>query len=202
MEEDMYRTIAAPSQGLFKSKGSRFLSFAYPVETSGEIKNHLQLLKTEYHDARHHCYAYVLGIKGDQFRANDDREPSGTAGKPILGQIHSFNLTNVMVNVVRYFGGTLLGTSGLIEAYKSAAHESLSNSEIIVKTANRAFQINFEYSMMNEVLRLIREEKATVVSKEFMESGSMHIAIRLTRADLFKEKLSHLKGITILESRV
>jgi uncharacterized YigZ family protein len=199
MEEDLYRTIAAPAEGLFKSKGSRFLSFAYPVETTEEIKNHHQILKSEYHDARHHCYAYVLGITGNQFRANDDREPSGTAGKPILGQIHFFNLTNVMVAVVRYFGGTLLGTSGLIEAYKSAAHEALSHSIIIEKTANRAFQINFEYSVMNELLRLIREEKATVVSKEFMESGSMHVAIRLTRAELFKEKLSHLKGITILE---
>lgn len=197
--EDMYRTIAAPSEGIFKSKGSRFLSFAYPVENPEEIKNHLHELKARYHDARHQCYAYVLGIKRDRFRANDDREPSGTAGKPILGQIHAFNLTNVMVTVVRYFGGTLLGTNGLIEAYKSAAHDALSNSSIIDKTENQSFRIGFEYSMMNELLRVIREEKASIISKEFMESGTLQVEVRLSRTDLFIKKLSHLKGISILE---
>jgi uncharacterized YigZ family protein len=199
MEEDMYRTILAPAEGIFKNKGSRFLSFAYPVEHVDEIKNHLHDLKARYHDARHHCYAYVLGIRADQVRANDDREPSGTAGRPILGQIQSLNLTNVLVVVVRYFGGTLLGTSGLIEAYKSATHDALSRSSIIDKTENRNFRIKFEYSKMNELLHLIKDENAIVISKEFQESGSMQVAIRLSKATLFVEKLNHLKGITLLE---
>jgi uncharacterized YigZ family protein len=199
MEEDKYRTIAAPSEGIFKSKGSRFLSFTYPVENTDEIKSYLHKLKTKYHEARHHCYAYVLGIKADQVRSSDDREPSGTAGKPILGQIHSFNLTFVLVVVVRYFGGTLLGTAGLIEAYKLAAHDALFNSEIIDKTENKSFRINFEYGKMNELLRIIKDEKAIVLSKEFMESGSMLLSIPLSRANLFITRLNHLKGITILE---
>jgi len=199
MEEDLYRTIAAPSEGLFKSKGSRFLSFSYPVENAEAVKNHIHLLKTKYHDARHHCYAYVIGVKADQFRANDDREPSGTAGKPILGQIHSFNLTNIMVAVVRYFGGTLLGTSGLIEAYKSAANDVLLKSAIIEKTENKSYQIHFEYAMLNELLRIIREEKITVLSKEFMQSGSIEVAVRLTKARIFEEKINSIKGISITD---
>lgn len=199
MDEDLFRTIAAPSEGIFKSKGSRFLSFAFPVENVEEIKIHLHELKAKYYDARHHCYAYVLGTKADQFRANDDREPPGTAGKPILGQIHSFKITNVLVSVVRYFGGTLLGTGGLVEAYKSAAQSALSNSSIIEKTENKSFRITFNYGITNELLRLIREEKAIILSREYLESGSMQLAIRLSRADLFVEKLNHLEGITILD---
>ncbi len=199
MDEDIYRTIGVPAEGFFKSKGSRFLSFAYPVKNTEEIKHHLKLLKSKYHDARHHCYAYVLGVRGDQFRANDDREPSGTAGKPILGQIHSNKLTNIMVVVVRYFGGTLLGTGGLIEAYKAAAADVLSKSIILEKTENRTYRINFEYNNVNELLRIIRDEKATVISKEFMSSGFLEVAIRLKSAGTFEEKLHSIKGISIIE---
>jgi len=199
MDEDIYKTIGVPSEGYFKSKGSRFLSFAYPVENAEEIKLQLQLLKSKYHDARHHCYAYVLGVKGDQFRANDDREPSGTAGKPILGQIYSKKLTNILVVVVRYFGGTLLGTSGLIEAYKGAAADVLSKSIIEEKTENRTYRINFEYNIVNELMRIIRDEKATVISKEFMSSGFMDVAIRLKNTRTFEEKLHSIKGISIIE---
>jgi uncharacterized YigZ family protein len=199
MDEDLFRTIAGPSEGNFKSKGSHFYSFAFPVDDVEKIKIHLLELKAKYHDAQHHCYAYVLGAKADKFRANDDREPPGTAGKPILGQINSFKLTNVMISVIRYFGGTLLGTGGLVEAYKSAAHSALSNSVIIERTEDKAFRITFDYIVMNDLLHIIREEKATILSKEFMESGSMQLAIRLSKAKQFVEKLNRVKGITILE---
>ena len=199
MDEDIYRTIAVPAEGYFKNKGSKFLSFAYPVENTEDIKELVQVLKTKYHDARHHCYAYVLGVKGDQFRANDDREPSGTAGKPILGQIHSNNLTNILVVVVRYFGGTLLGTSGLIEAYKTASADVIAKSTILEKTENKTYKINFDFSIMNELLRIIRDEKATVVSKELMNSGFLEVAVRLKKATVFEEKLHNIKGISIIE---
>jgi uncharacterized YigZ family protein len=199
MDEDMYRTIATPSEGIFKSKGSRFLAFAYPVKDLVEIKDHIHELKNIYHDARHHCYAYVLGTKAIQYRAYDDREPSGTAGKPILTQIHSLNLTFILVIVVRYFGGTLLGTAGLIEAYKTAAHEALSNSIIINKTENQTFSIKFEYEMMNELLHIIKEEKVEVTSKEFVKSGTLQLAIRQSRAKAFVNRLKQLNGITFLE---
>jgi putative IMPACT (imprinted ancient) family translation regulator len=179
MDEDIYRTIGAPAEGYFKNKGSRFLSFAYPVENTEDIKLQLQFLKSHYHD---------------------DREPSGTAGKPILGQIHAKSLTNILVIVVRYFGGTLLGTSGLIEAYKSAAADVLSKTIILEKTENKIFKINFEFKTLNELLRIIRDEKAEIISKEFMASGSMIISIRLTKIKLFEEKLHNIKGVSIFES--
>ncbi|PLX14682.1 MAG: YigZ family protein, partial [Marinilabiliales bacterium] len=136
MEEfvDQYLTISKPSEGLFKDRGSKFLAFAYPVSSEEEIKAFQEQLRSDYHDARHHCYAYMLGPKKENYRANDDGEPSSTAGKPILGQIRSFDLTNILIVVIRYFGGTKLGVGGLINAYKTAAEEALKNAKIIRKT--------------------------------------------------------------------
>lgn len=128
---DEYLTISKPSEGLFKDRGSKFLAFAYPVSSEDEIKEIQEHLRSEYHDARHHCYAYMLGKDKNVFRANDDGEPSSTAGKPILGQIKSYDLTNILIVVIRYFGGTKLGVSGLINAYKTAAEEALKNAKII-----------------------------------------------------------------------
>ena len=199
MEDDIYRTIAAPSEGIFKSKGSRFLSFAFPVSHKESIKEQIERLKAGYHDARHHCYAYRLGTRGENFRSSDDGEPTGTAGKPILGQIRSKDLTNTLVVVVRYFGGTLLGTSGLIEAYKLAAADALSHAPIVEKTEDVQFSMQFEYIRTNEVMKLIHEVKATILKQQYTESGFMEVCIRRLKAAELREKLSHIKGLTITE---
>ena len=145
MFEDTYYTISAPSEGLFKDRGSRFIALAYPVTTEKEIKEIQVSLRKKYHDARHHCYAYRLGYDKSVYRVNDDGEPSGTAGKPIFGQIQSKDLTNIFIVVIRYFGGTLLGVSGLINAYRSAAADAIEHAQIIQKTIMDLYEISFEY---------------------------------------------------------
>ena len=144
-ERDSYKSIAARAEGLFKDNGSRFIAFAYPVETEDQVKEIVGNLKKEYHDARHHCYAYRLGHLGDSFRSNDDGEPSGSAGRPILGQIDSAGLSDVLVVVVRYFGGIKLGIPGLIRAYKTSTSDALSNARVVEKTASRNFRLDFPY---------------------------------------------------------
>ncbi len=197
MEEDIFKTIAAPAEGLFKSKGSRFLSFAFPVTSEEEAKENLNRLRTKYHDARHHCYAWMLGRKKEQFRSSDDREPSGTAGKPILGQIHSSGLTNVEVIVVRYFGGTLLGTGGLIEAYREAARDALTHAAVIEKTENSVFRLSYPYVHMNEVLKLVKDEKAEILSSQYDEEGQTEVAVRMSRAGSFLERARRINGLNI-----
>lgn len=186
--EDTFRTLSAPSEGLYKEKGSKFLAFAYPVESEEEIKRHLENLRKIYYDARHHCYAYVLGAKQETYRANDDGEPSSTAGKPIHGQILSFGLTNVLIVVVRYFGGTKLGTSGLITAYKTAAADALGKASVVEKTVMRHYLICFPYERMNRVMRIVKELQLQVIGQDADTECRMKIAVRLSESDRCVEK--------------
>ena len=151
--QDSYKSIASPSDGLFKDNGSRFIARAYPVETEEEVKEIIAALKKEYYDARHHVYAYRLGYLGDKFRANDDGEPSGSSGRPVLGQIDSYGLSDILVVVIRYFGGIKLGIPGLIRAYKTSTADALANAQIIEKIASRHFRVHFGYMNMNGVMK-------------------------------------------------
>lgn len=189
--EDAYKTIAAPSTGEFRDRGSKFLAYAYPVYEEDTIQEHLAALKKEHLKARHHCYAWRLGTDGLQFRANDDGEPSGTAGRPILGQIDSFELTNVFVVVVRYFGGTKLGTSGLINAYKLSAAAALENAEIIERLLEAVYSVEFDYSLMSDVMNAVKHFDIEIVKQEFTDKGYLQIAIRLSETE---EKLRRMRA--------
>lgn len=167
METDQYKTIRSSSKGLYKDKGSRFLAFAFPVATSEEIKPLIDGIRKEYHDARHHCFAYMIGCGRTDWRTNDDGEPSGTAGRPILGQINSHGLTNILIVVSRYFGGTLLGVSGLIHAYKTAASDAISNADIVERTLHDFFRLTFPYSSMNDIMKILKEEDAGQSDQKF-----------------------------------
>ena len=162
---DTYLTLAKPSQGLYKEKGSKFLAFAYPVQTEAQIKEHVEALRKEYYDARHHCYAYVLGAGQEVYRANDDGEPSGTAGRPIHGQILSQKLTDILVVVVRYFGGIKLGVSGLINAYKTAAADALNQAQIVEKIVTKRHKVRFSYEEMNKVMRIVKDLQLQVLGQ-------------------------------------
>ena len=155
--EGQYWTIETISEGLYKEKGSKFFSYAYPVKTEEEIKEIVKELKKQYYDARHHCYAFMLGAEQLHFRANDDGEPSNSAGNPILGQIRSANLTNILIVVVRYFGGTKLGVPGLIHAYKTAAFEAIENARIVPRDITKIIDIAFDYLAMNDIMKVIKE---------------------------------------------
>ncbi len=165
-----YTTIARPAEGLYKEKGSKFLAFAEPVRNIDEVKERLDYYRKEYHDARHVCYAYMLGAERLDFRANDDGEPSGTAGRPILGQINSLGLTNILVVVIRYFGGILLGTGGLIVAYKEATRDALSGAEIVEKDVMEQRKIVFPYEKMNEVMRTLKACEATILNQGYEDN--------------------------------
>ena len=195
METDTYLTIKNPTEGLYKEKGSRFIALAYPVSSEGEVKDIVQQLKRQYHDARHHCYAYVLGFKGDVWRANDDGQPSSTAGKPIHGQLVSRGLTNVLVVVVRYFGGTKLGVSGLINAYKTAASDALEKAEVITRSINDVYQINFSYGVLNDVMRLIKDEELAVKEQQFDTQCMVMLGIRQSKVALVLEKFSKIESV-------
>lgn len=188
---DSYKSIDAPSRGLYKDKGSKFLAFAYPVSTEAQVKDIVASLKKEYFDARHHCYAYRLGLKGDKWRANDDGEPSSTAGRPILGQIMSAELSDILIVVVRYFGGILLGTSGLTVAYKSAAADAIANSHIIEKTATETFEIRFDYLQMNDVMKVMKDFQIVQLEQSFDERCLIVAAVRLRDIDRFKQLLKN-----------
>ena len=192
---DTYLTIKEPSTGLFKDKGSKFLSFAYPVVEDTEIKGIVDKLKKQYFDARHHCYAYRLGADKLIFRANDDNEPSGTAGKPILGQIVASNLTNILVVVVRYFGGTLLGTSGLINAYKNASAEAISNALIVEKHVFAIYQLRFNYQQMNYVMKIVKDYDLSSFDQNFEITCSLNVNIRLSMVETLLQKFSPLHEI-------
>lgn len=186
-----YRTISAPSEGIYKEKGSKFLAFAYPVTHVDEVKEHIKTFKKDYFDARHICYAYMLGADRKEFRAVDDGEPSGTAGKPILGQINSKNLTNILVVVVRYFGGVLLGTGGLTTAYKEATIDALCNATIIDKNIEWDIDITFNYLQMNDVMKIIKDTNATIIQQQF--DNVCLIKLRIENIN-FEETLSKLKN--------
>lgn len=164
-----YRTILSPSEGLYKEKGSKFLSFAHPIIDVDDAKRIIDSYRKQYHDARHVCYAYIAGTEKQLFRANDDGEPSGTAGKPILGQINAFELTNTIVVVVRYFGGILLGTGGLTVAYREATRDALSKAQIVTKDITKRAKVSFPIDKTNEVMRLIRSTQATIVSQDYTD---------------------------------
>ena len=196
---DSYLTIAAAAEAIYKEKSSKFLAYAYPVRTEEEIRELLEVLYKRYYDATHHCYAWRLGPHGETFRANDDGEPSGTAGKPILGQLLSNSLTNCLIVVVRYFGGTKLGVSGLIQAYKESAAEVIAASQIIEQTVDRVFTLEYPYLVMNDVMRIIKEEQPNILSQEFDNLCTMHLSIRESRAEGILGKLRKVEGASIIE---
>lgn len=201
-QTDTYLTISTPSTGVFKDKGSKFLSFAFPVKDEKKIKEIVDKLKKEYFDARHHCYAYRLGANKLVFRANDDGEPSGTAGKPILGQIVSKDLTNILIVVVRYFGGTLLGTSGLINAYKNASADCISNAAIVQMTVKEIYLLTFSYAQMNDVMKVIKDFEVETFDQNFELTCTMKVRLKLSMAQKILKKLSPSNeiGVELLDT--
>jgi len=194
---DTYKTIFSASEGIYKEKGSKFLSFAMPVNSGEEIKEIIKEYRKKYFDARHVCYAYMLGHERKDFRANDDGEPSGTAGRPILGQINSRDLSNVLVVVVRYFGGILLGTGGLVTAYREAAADALNNAEVVEKTVDEQITLNFDYILLNDVMRIIKEVNPLVLQQVFDNECKIILSIRKQDAALLSSKLEKITGIKI-----
>ena len=195
--DDQYKTIKNPSEGIYRDKGSKFLAFAFPFQKEEQLKEIIAKLKTEHPKANHHCYAYRLTPDRSIFRANDDGEPSGTAGRPILNTLLSRDLTNILIIVVRYFGGTLLGVSGLINAYKQATEEALNKAEVIYKTVQDVYQINFEYPLMNDVMKIIKDEVLDNFNQEFDLSCKIEIAINKSEVTRIIGKLEMLTPIKL-----
>jgi uncharacterized YigZ family protein len=196
-ERDTYRTIKKPSEGIFRDRGSKFLAFAYPVGNTEEIREILSGLRRQYHDARHHCYAYRLGAAKEIYRTHDDGEPSGSAGNPILGQIKSHDLSNILIVVVRYFGGTKLGVGGLIQAYRSAAAHAIQHARIITVAEQDLIEIVFPYTLMSEVMKFIREEGVRIMEQEFGESCQIRGLIRKSHTARATARFSHRKEIRL-----
>lgn len=192
-----FLTIVAPGQGIYKEKGSKFLSFAYPVYSESDIKEHLTFLKSEYFDARHHCYAWMLGAERNHFRSFDDGEPNHSAGDPILGQIRSKNLTNVLVIVVRYFGGTKLGVGGLIAAYKTAAEDALNKCTVIEKEVIIKVSLSYEYAITSDVMRLVKDFDMNIISQEFNVRCELKADLPLRNQEKFTEKMKLMKDLGI-----
>lgn len=199
MNEDVYRTIAAPAEGIYTEKRSKFIAIALPVRTVDEVKALLEEYQKKYYDARHVCYAYMLGPQRKDFRANDNGEPSGTAGKPILGQINSNELTDILIIVVRYFGGIKLGTSGLIVAYKAAAAEALAAAEVVEKTVDECIRFWFEYPFMNDVMRVVKEEGPEIVEQGYDMDCRMTLRIRSSLMPRLRARLEKVKTLRIEE---
>ena len=194
-----YRTLKSPIQAEIKDKGSRFLAFAYPVQTAKQVKKHVDDLRQEHHKARHWCYAYRLGVDGNQFRANDDGEPSGSAGRPILGQIDSFELTDVLVVVVRYFGGTLLGVPGLIHAYKTSTQMALENAQIIERNIEKTVRIRCEYPYLNEAIRIAKNHQAEMIEQDLQLDCRLTVRIPLANAEACLAAWAQTRQIELLE---
>ncbi|QEM03964.1 YigZ family protein [Mucilaginibacter rubeus] len=192
--DDTYKTIENPAEGVFRDRGSKFLAYAYPISSENEIKAIIARLKSEHPKANHHCWAMRLTIDRSVFRVNDDGEPSGTAGRPILNTLLSKDLTNLVVVVVRYFGGTLLGVPGLINAYKAATENALNQSVIISKTVNDVYTISFDYLQMNDIMRIIKEENLIVLNQQFDNDCSIQLSIRKTQVEQALFKLSKVSG--------
>lgn len=190
--DDTFLTLKTTSEGLYKEKGSKFLAFAFPVNDESEVKEHLDMLKKKYYDARHHCYAYILGKDQEQFRANDDGEPNHSAGDPILGQIRSANLTNTLIVVVRYFGGTKLGVGGLITAYKTAAAEAISANEIITDIVTGKITFQFDYLDMNDVMRLIKDYDLQILQQQFDNTCRIRLRVRQALMEEVESKLADI----------
>lgn len=194
METDVYRTVESEAEAIFKEKSSKFLAFAYPVSTEEQIRERLDALRKRYYDATHHCYAWRLGARGEVFRANDDGEPSSTAGKPILGQLLSNDLTDCLIVVVRYFGGTKLGVSGLIEAYKLSAAAVIANSTIAERTVDDRIEVRFSYMAMNEVMRAVKEMQPRIVGQNFDNLCTMSLQMRRSRSGDLLDRLNKIDG--------
>ena len=195
--DDTFRTITKSSEGLYKEKMSKFLSFAEPCTSAEEAKEIVAMYEKEYYDARHVCWAYMIGHQRLEFRSNDDGEPSGTAGKPILGQINSFNLTDLVVIVVRYFGGIKLGTSGLIEAYRTAAAEALSAADIVEKLVEDTLEVYFEYPLMGEAMRIVKEEGAKVLVQDFTIDCHLKLSLRRSLMPKMRDRFEKVLGIDV-----
>lgn len=195
--DDTYRTIPGRSEGIYKDRGSKFIGIALPVGSEEEVKSKLESLRSEYHDARHHCFAYVIGPDKAISRFNDDGEPSGTAGRPIMGQISSNDLTNILVVVVRYFGGTKLGVRGLINAYKSSASEAISASKIIVNTVDEVYEVKFGYASMNQVMQIVKNPEVKVLAQDFALECRLEYRTRKSEADPVRDKLLKINGLEV-----
>jgi uncharacterized YigZ family protein len=196
--DDTYTTIAQPTEGIFRDRGSKFLAFVYPVNSDSEIKPIVAHLKAEHPKANHHCWAIRLGIDRSVFRVNDDGEPSGTAGRPILNTLLSKNITNVLVVVVRYFGGTLLGVPGLINAYKAATEAALSEAQVIEKTVNDIYTITFDYLQMNDVMRIIKDEQLQIIEQRSELNCDIRFSVRKTQVEQVMSKLNKVSGVKVV----
>jgi uncharacterized YigZ family protein len=193
--DDAYRTLEKPAEGMFRDRNSRFIAFGYPVENIHQVSDILIQVRKRYHDARHHCYAYRIGSKKDQYKLNDDGEPSGTAGKPIYNQIVANDLTDLLVIVVRYFGGTLLGTGGLINAYKTATSDMLMNASILVKFVEDCYLVEFPYDKLNVVMKILKEENLNPLEPVYAENCKVKINIRKSGTARFLQKIAVHKEI-------
>ena len=199
--DDSYKTIVNHSEGFFKDRGSKFISHAYPVKTEEEVKEILAQLRKDYYDARHHCYSYILNPDKSSFRINDDGEPSGSAGKPIHGQLLSYDLTNTLVVVIRYFGGTKLGIPGLINAYREATRGALNQAEIITKTINEYFEIEYEYPLMGNVMRIIKDENLEQVNTQFEINCKIELRVRKSDYPKISEAFGNIHGVRLKHLR-
>ncbi|MBP5662961.1 MAG: YigZ family protein [Bacteroidales bacterium] len=197
MFEDTYKTIAGPAEGIYREKGSKFIALAFPVESEAEVKEKLAEIQKQYFDARHHCYSYILGPNKDAYRLNDNGEPSGTAGRPIHGQLLSKDLTNTLVIVVRYFGGIKLGVSGLINAYKTAAKDALDHATIIEKTVDETYKVSFDYSVMNSVMQLLKDPYVSILGQGYEDRYLITFKIRRREADRIVTALKKINTVTV-----
>lgn len=197
MFEDTFKTIVSKTEGVYKEKGNKFISLAIPVQSEDEVKEQLSHIKKQYFDARHHCYAYILGYNKCAYRINDDGEPSGTAGRPIYGQLLSKDLTNVLVVVVRYFGGVKLGVSGLITAYKEAAKSALESAVIIEKTVNEVYTIQVDYTHLNRVMQILKGETIQILNQYYTDQYTIDFSIRLRDADSVVHELSKIPSVYV-----
>lgn len=195
--EDTYKTIEKISKGLYKAKGSKFISYALPCETEAQVKSEIEVLKKKYYDARHHCYAYILGFDKSAFRTNDDGEPSGTAGKPIYGQLLSHDLTNTLIVVIRYFGGIKLGIRGLINAYKYAALDAIDNGRIITKIVKDVYEVKFDYADMNDVMHILKEDELEQLANDFRMKCSIRFAVRRKNSEKVYKRFASLRKVNI-----
>lgn len=196
--DDTYKTIAQPTEGIFRDRGSKFLAFAYPISSDSKVKLIVDGLRLLHPKANHHCRAIRLGIDRSVFRVNDDGEPSGTAGRPILNVLLSKNITNILVVVVRYFGGTLLGVPGLINAYKTATEDALAQAQVIEKTVNDIYTITFEYLQMNDVMRIIKDEQLQIIEQKAELNCEIRFSVRKTQVEQVISKLSNTKGVKVV----
>lgn len=198
-QEDTYKTIDDIAEGIYTEKRSKFIAIALPVCTVDEVKQYLETYQKKYYDARHVCYAYMLGPERKEFRANDNGEPSGTAGKPILGQINSNELTDILIIVVRYFGGIKLGTSGLIVAYKAAAAEAIAAANIVEKTVDEEVAVVFEYPFMNDIMRIVKEEEPAILEQSYDMDCLMRLRIRQSMMPKLRARLEKVETARLLE---